>query len=82
MKFDFPNAESVEELSASATKALLQYAVTDSAELDLSLTPLDLLLDDRITVIDRDLSIAARKAVIQRVLTINRNGVTVQTEVG
>ena len=79
--FDYPNAESEEELIASATDALKEYAATASASIDLSQLQLSLQLDDVITTIDRDLDIAAKKSVAQRILTMTRDGMTIQTEV-
>ncbi len=81
MIFDYPNAESNEELTASASNALLEHAATTSAEIDVSKTTLVLLLDDFITVIDRDLNISSGKTVAQRILKIDSNGEQIQTEV-
>ena len=81
MKFDYPNAESEDELLSSAGDALLQYAAMSSAEIDLSQFQLDLQLDDKILTVDRDLGISAIKSVSQRVITINQNGTTIRTEV-
>ena len=81
MTFDYPNAESEDELLSSAGDALLQYAAMSSAEIDLSQLQLDLQLDDKILTVDRDLGISAIKSVSQRVITINQNGTTIRTEV-
>jgi hypothetical protein len=81
MTFDYPNAESEDELLSSAGDALLQYAAMSSAEIDLSQLRLDLQLDDKILTVDRDLGISAIKSVSQRVITINQNGTTIRTEV-
>lgn len=66
---------------SSATDALKEYAATASASIDLSQLQLSLQLDDMITTIDRDLDIAAKKSVAQRILTMTRDGITIQTEV-
>lgn len=79
--FDYPNAESEAELIASASDALKEYAATASASIDLSQLQLSLQLDDQITTIDRDLAIAAKKSVAQRILTMTRDGMTIETEV-
>jgi hypothetical protein len=81
MVFDYPNAESDEELTASASNALLEHAATTSAEIDVSQTTLNLLLDDFIMVIDRDLNISSGKTVAQRILKIDNGGEQIQTEV-
>lgn len=81
MTFDYPNAESEDELLSSARDALLQYAAMSSAEIDLSELQIDLQLDDTILTVDRDLNISATKSVSQRVLTINARGSSIRTEV-
>lgn len=81
MIFDYPNAESNEELAHSASEALLEYAATTQAEIDTSKTTLTLMLDDKIAVIDRDLNISSGKTVAQRILTVDGNGEKIQTEV-
>lgn len=81
MTFDYPNAESEEELLSSASDALLEYAAISSAEIDLSLFQLDLQLDDIIYTFDRDLDISTTKRVSQRILTITQSGTTIETEV-
>ena len=85
MTFDYPNAESEDELIASARDALLEYAAMSSAEIDLSSIQedmnLDLQLDDTILTVDRDLNISATKSVSQRILTISASGSTIRTEV-
>lgn len=81
MTFDYPNAESEDELLSSASDALLQYAAMSSAEVDLSQLQIDLQLDDKILTVDRDLGISEVKSVSQRVITIDQNGTTIRTEV-
>lgn len=79
--FDYPNAESVEELQKFAVESLLQYSAQSSSAIDTERASIDLQLDDLITAIDRDLGIAATKTVSQRILTIDSSGVKIQTEV-
>lgn len=85
MTFDYPNAESEEELVASAKDALLEYAAMSSAEIDLSQIQedmkLDLQLDDTILTVDRDLNISTTKSVSQRILSISARGSEIRTEV-
>ena len=81
MTFDYPNAESEDELLSSARDALLEHAPLTTAEIDLSQIQLDLQLDDTILTVDRDLNISATKSVSQRVLTISTRGETIRTEV-
>ena len=81
MTFDYPNAESEDELYSSMGDALLKYAAMSSAAIDLSELQIDLQLDDLITTIDRDLNITAKKSVSQRILTITDEGSTIRTEV-
>lgn len=79
--FDYPNAEDADTLTASATDALLGYAAESTAAVDTSQAQLDLLLDDVILVIDRDLSISQKKSVSQLLLTISSSGEKIETEV-
>ena len=81
MTFDYPNAESEDELLSSARDALLEHAALTTAEIDLSQIQLDLQLDDTILTVDRDLNISTTKSVSQRVLTISSRGETIRTEV-
>ena len=85
MTFDYPNAESEDELLASARDALLEYASMSTAEIDLSQIQeemnFDLQLDDTILTVDRDLNISAAKSVSQRILSITASGSTIRTEV-
>lgn len=81
LTFDYPNAESENELYSSMSDALLEYAAMSSASVDLTDFQLNLQLDDIITTIDRDLGITAKKSISQRVLTINRQGTVYRTEV-
>lgn len=85
MTFDYPNAESEDELLSAARDALLEYAAMSSAEIDLSQIQedmnFDLQLDDTILTVDRDLNISAAKSVSQRVLSISARGSTIRTEV-
>ena len=85
MTFDYPNAESEDELLSAARDALLEYAAMSSAEIDLSQIQedmnFDLQLDDTILTVDRDLNISATKSVSQRVLSISARGSTIRTEV-
>lgn len=81
MTFDYPNAESEEELLKSASEALLEYAAMSSAQIDLQRAQLDLQLDDIIYTFDRDMNISAYKQVAQRVITITQSGTTIETEV-
>jgi hypothetical protein len=85
MTFDYPNAESEDELVSSAREALLEYAAMSSAEIDLSQVQeelnFDLQLDDTILTVDRDLNISASKSVSQRILSITDSGSTIRTEV-
>lgn len=81
MTFDYPNAESEDELLSSARDALLQYAAMSSAEIDLSELQIDLQLDDTILTVDRDLNISATKSVSQRIITVDARGTSIRTEV-
>ena len=85
MTFDYPNAESEEELIKSASTELLSHAAMSSAEIDLSQLQdelnIDLKLDDIILTVDRDLNISAAKRVSQRILTLSATGRTIRTEV-
>ena len=85
MTFDYPNAESEDELLSSARDALLEYAAMSTAEIDLSQVQeelnFDLQLDDTILTVDRDLNISAAKSVSQRILSITASGSTIRTEV-
>lgn len=85
MVFDYPNAESADELLQSASSALLQYAAMTSAEIDLQKAQeqlnINLKLGDVIQTIDRDLNISAAKKVSQRILTMTASGTTIRTEV-
>lgn len=85
MTFDYPNAESEDELISSARDALLEYASMSTAEIDLSQIQeemnFDIQLDDTILTVDRDLNISASKSVSQRILSITASGSTIRTEV-
>lgn len=81
MTFDYPNAESEDELISYASDALRKYATMSSAEIDLSQLQIDLQLDDTILTVDRDLNISATKRVSQRILTISEEGSAIKTEV-
>jgi hypothetical protein len=84
--FDYPNAESEDELLSSAESALLEYAPVSSAEVDLTQLQeelsLDLQLGDTILTVDRDLNLSETKTVSQRILTISADsGIQIRTEV-
>ena len=88
MIFDYPNAESEDELLSSAESELMKYAAMASMEADLSQLredsdmAEDLQLDDIILAIDSDLGIQETKKVSQRILSITTDrGQTIRTEV-
>lgn len=77
--FDYPSAESENELIKSATEALLQSVPGTVAEVDLLESELE--LDDKILVFDRDLNTSSVKTVTSRTLTIDARGTRIETGV-
>lgn len=80
--YDYPSVESITELENGAEEYLRKYQDTTTIDVDVSdVVDIDMLLDDTITVLDRDMDVNVVKRVLQKVLTITGQYEKIETEV-
>lgn len=79
--FDYPNAESLAVLQEAAQKSLAEYAPITKVEIDLSEAQ-NLQLGDIVGGRDQITGLSIKKAITQKILTINSDGEKYQYKVG
>lgn len=80
--FDYPNAESRDELVKSAKKQLEALAPMRSIEMDTSEMGVPLELGDLVSGRDRVTGLVTTKAISNVILTITASGEKLETKVG
>lgn len=79
-KFDYPNAESTEDLTKSGKEKLLEYNA-DAVDISLDET-FNFDIGDRITATDINTGITVNKAIVKKIVTIKKNIYKVEYKVG
>ncbi len=80
--YDYPNAETEEELLKDATAKLQEYAPTDSLELDASELDIPAKLGDIVGARDRVTGMAGRAPITGMILKMSDSGITIEKRVG
>jgi hypothetical protein len=80
--YDFANAESIDELTEGADKLLRQYVPDQSVEMDPSDADLEFRIGDIVGARDRLTGLQATATVIGSILTMDGNGIKIDTKVG
>lgn len=80
--FDYPNAETPEDLTKAAAGKLLEHMPMDSLELDASLLDIPAQLGDTVGARDRVTGMAGKAPITGMVLKMSENGITIEKRVG
>lgn len=80
--YDYPNVESEAELAVSGTEKLLEYAMTDHAVLDLTSDEDIYNIGDIIGAREINTGVVTTAKVSKKIVTINKDGITIQYKVG
>lgn len=79
--YDYTNPENLAELQKGAEKRLLELAPLNQVEIDPRVEGLDLLLGDVVGARDRLTGMVGTAVVVGKILTMNSNGIKVETRV-
>lgn len=80
--FDYPNAESTEELVKDATKRLKEYVEAQTVQMDTSETGLSLELGDKVSARDRLTGLVTVAPIQRKILVITSENEKIETKVG
>lgn len=79
---DYPNAETTDELTASALQRLLEYAPEQSISIDQIAASVDIQMGDIVGARDRLTGMVAKSAIIRKILTIREGVLQIEAKAG